>query len=183
MISAATVKMAQFYNLPSWIGAGLSDSKVPDAQAGYEFGINALTGALSGANIVYGAGALEAALTVDYAKLVLDCEGMKYIRKILGGIEVTEDTLALDVIHQVGPGGEFLNQKHTYDNMRTQSQVDVFSRGTRSAWAAAGGRDAAQAAYEKAAHILKTHQVTPLSDGAEEKIAKIIAEYEKQLGL
>ncbi len=183
MISAATVKMAQFYNLPSWIGAGLSDSKIPDAQAGYEFGINAMTGALSGANIVYGAGALEAALTVDYAKLILDCEGMKYIRKVLGGIQVTEETLALDVIHQVGPGGEFLNQKHTYDNMRLQSQVDVFSRDTRSTWAAAGSKDAAQVAYEKAMYILENHKVTPLPDGAEEEIARIIAGYERQQGL
>ena len=183
MISAATVKLAQRYNLPSWIGAGLSDSKLPDAQAGYEFGINALTGALSGANIVYGAGALEAALTVDYAKLVLDCEGMNYIRKILGGIKVTEETLALDIIHHVGPGGEFLNQKHTYDNMRIQSHVDVFSRNTRSAWTAAGSKDASAVAYEKAKQILEKHQVALLPEGAEEQIAKIIADYEKELGL
>jgi trimethylamine--corrinoid protein Co-methyltransferase len=183
MISAATVKMAQYYNLPSWIGAGLSDSMIPDAQSGYEFGINALNGALSGANIVYGAGALEAALTVDYAKLILDCEGMNYIRKILRGIEVTEETLALDLIHNVGPGGEFLYQKHTYDNMRSHSQVDVFTRSTRSAWVAAGSRDAAEAAYGKAKHILETHQVAPLPEGAEEKIAAIISGYEKELGL
>ena len=183
MISAATVKMAQFYNLPSWIGAGLSDSMVPDAQAGCEFGINAMNGALSGANIVYGAGALEAALTIDYAKLVLDCEGMSYIRKILGGLEVTRETIALDVIHKAGPGGEFLYQKHTYDHMRSHSQVDVFTRSTRSSWVAAGSKDAADAAYEKAAYILFNHQVAPLIPGAEETISEIIAEYEKELGI
>lgn len=183
MISAAAVKLAQYYDLPSWIGAGLSDSMLPDAQAGYEFGVNAFNGALSGANIVYGAGALESALTIDYAKLVLDCEAMNYIRRILGGIEVTEETMALDLIHKVGPGGEFLYQKHTYDNMRSHVQVDVFTRSARSAWAAAGKKDAAEKAYEKAKHILETHQATPLPAGAEEKIAKIIADYEKELGL
>lgn len=183
MISAAAVKLAQYYGLPSWIGAGLSDSMLPDAQAGYEFGINALNGALSGANIVYGAGALEAALMVDYAKLVLDCEAMNYIRKILRGIEITEETMALDLIHKVGPGGEFLYQRHTYDNMRSHSQVEVFTRSTRSAWAAAGSRDASEAAYEKAKHILETHRAAPLPAGAEEKIAEIIAGYEKELGL
>lgn len=183
MISAATVKLAQYYHLPSWIGAGLSDSMLPDAQAGYEFGINAFNGALSGANIVYGAGALEAALTVDYAKLILDCEAMNYIRKILKGIEVTEETLALDLIHKVGPGGEFLHQKHTYDNMRSHVQVDVFTRSTRSTWVTSGSKDAAEKAYEKAKHILENHQVTPLPADAEEKIAKIIADYEKELGL
>lgn len=183
MVSAATVKMAQFYDLPSWIGAGLSDSKLPDAQAGNEFGINALTGALSGANVVYGAGALEAALTVDYAKLVLDWEGMKYIRKILEGIRVTEETLALDLIHGVGPGGGFLNQRHTYDNRGIHSQVEVFSRSNRPQWEAAGSKDAAEVAYEKAKYILEHHQVTPLPAGAEEKIAKLIADYEKELNL
>lgn len=183
MISAATVKLAQYYDLPSWIGAGLSDSMLPDAQAGYEFGINAFNGALSGANIVYGAGALEAALTVDYAKLILDCEAMRYIRRILNGIEITEETIALDLIHKVGPGGEFLYQRHTYDNMRCHTQVEVFTRSTRSAWTAAGKKDAAEKAYEKARHILETHQAAPLPEGAEEKIAKIIADYEKELGL
>jgi trimethylamine--corrinoid protein Co-methyltransferase len=183
MISTAAVKLAQYYGLPSWIGAGLSDSMLPDAQAGYEFGINAFNGALSGANVVYGAGALEAALTIDYAKLVLDCEAMNYIRRILGGIEITEETIALDLIHKVGPGGEFLYQKHTYDNMKIHTQVDVFTRSTRSIWAAGGKKDAAEKAYEKAKHILETHQVAPLPAGAEEKIAKIIADYEKELGL
>ncbi|QOX64109.1 Trimethylamine methyltransferase MttB [Anoxybacterium hadale] len=183
MISAATVKMAQFYHLPSWIGAGLSDSMLPDAQAGCEFGINALNGALSGANIVYGAGSLEAALTIDYAKLVLDCEGMSYIRKILGGIEVTKETMALDIIHKAGPGGEFLYQKHTFDHMRSHSQVEVFTRSTRSAWTAAGAKDAADMAYDKAARILNTHQVAPLIPGAEEAIAKLIADFERELGL
>lgn len=183
MISTATVKMAKYYNLPSWIGAGLSDSKIPDAQSGYEFGINALTGVLSGANIVYGAGSLESALTVDYAKLVLDCEGMKYIRKIVGGIEVTEETLALDVIHKVGPGGDFLKQKHTLAHMRSQSQVEIFNRSTRASWTAAGGKDSAEAAYEKAMYILKNHIAEPLPEGAEEKISTIIADYQRELGL
>jgi trimethylamine--corrinoid protein Co-methyltransferase len=183
MISAAAVKMAQYYNLPSWIGAGNSDSMLPDAQAGYEFGINAMTGALSGANIVYGAGSLESALTVDYAKLVMDCEAMKYIRKILSGIEVNEYTLALDVIHKVGPGGEFLNQKHTMANMRSQSQVEVFTRASRSSWKASGSKNSAEKAYEKANQILRDHKVAPLPPGALEEIAEIMAEYEKELGL
>lgn len=183
MLSAALVKLAQYYDLPCWAGAGLSDSMLPDAQAGYEFGIQAVTCALSGANIVYGAGALESALTVDFAKLVLDCEAMSFVRRVLGGIEVTEESINLDLIQKVGPAGEYLYEKHTYDNMRIHSQVDVFTRGNRSIWKAAGSKDAAERAYEKAKHILATHQVAPLLEGAEEKIAKIIADYEKELGL
>lgn len=181
MISAATVKLAQFYNLPSWIGAGLSDSNLPDAQSGYEFGINALLGALSGANIVYGAGALEAALTIDYAKLVLDCEGMNYIRKILGGIEVTEETLAAELIHRVGHGGDFLSQKHTLAHMRSQSQAGVFNRNPRASWEAKGGLDAAEAAYRKAVSILENHKAAPLPEGASEAIKSLIIDYEKEV--
>lgn len=183
MISAAATKMAQFYNLPSWIGAGLSDSKLPDAQAGYEFAINALLGALSGANIVYGAGALESALTIDYAKLVMDAEAMGYIRKIINGIEITSDTLALDIIHEVGPGGEFLTHEHTFAHLKDQSQVKVFNRQTRTAWEAAGAMDTAENAYGKALQILETHKVAPLPQGAAEELTRIIDEYEIELGV
>ena len=181
MMSAASVKLAQYYGLPSWIGAGLSDSMLPDAQAGYEFGINALNGALSGANIVYGAGSLESALTVDYAKLILDCEAMTYIRRILSGIEVTEETMALDIIRKAGPGGGFLNLRHTYDNVRIHLQADIFNRSTRATWESAGSLDAAERAYTKAAEILKNHTPAPLPEGAEAKIAKIISDYEDEL--
>lgn len=183
LLSAALTQMARFYNLPSWVGAGLSDSKVPDAQVGYEFATNALLAALSGANIVYGAGALESALTIDYAKLIMDAEAMHHIRKIINGVQITPESLALDIIHEVGPGGEFLTHEHTFSHLKEQSQVSVFNRQTRTAWEAAGRKDAAEIAYEKAKQILENHRVAPLPQGSAEEVCRIIDEYEKELHL
>lgn len=183
LISVGAAKLAEYYRLPSWIGGGVSDSKIPDAQAAYEFTLNALTGALSGANIVYGAGVLESGLTQDYAKLVMDIETIKYIKRILGGVEINDETLALDIIHQVGPGGEFLTHEHTFHHMREQSQPILFNRKSRDAWIMNGGKDLTERAYEEALYIIEHHKAKSLSNGAIETMKNIIKDYEEELGL
>ncbi|MGI6630320.1 MAG: [trimethylamine--corrinoid protein] Co-methyltransferase [Bacillota bacterium] len=183
LISVGAAKLAQYYRLPSWIGGGVSDSKVPDAQAAYEFALNALTGALSGANIVYGAGVLELGLTQDYAKLVMDIEAIKSIKRIIGGVDIDDETLALDVINQVGPGGEFLTHEHTFRHMRELSQPHIFDRKTRDNWQKNGGKNATERAYEEAAYIISHHQAKSLPKGTQEEMKEIIENYEKELGL
>lgn len=183
MLSAGAVKMAQYYQLPSWIGGGVSDSKIPDAQAGYEYTMNALVGSLAGANIVYGAGALDLGLTIDYAKLLMDAEMIKYIKKIIGGIEFSDEALALEVIHKAGPGGEFMTSEHTFNHMRQQSQPKLFDRKSRDAWIEAGAKDATERAYEEAVNILANHKPQPLPKGAAEAIQAIISDYEAELGM
>lgn len=181
MLSAAIVKLAQFYELPSWVGSGLSDSKLADAQVGYEFGVTAMIVAMAGANVLFGGGALESGLTTDPRKLVMDCEAMANIRKTLQGIEVNEETLSLEVTHRVGPGEQYLRERQTFDNMRNQSVSSVFNRMTRAGWEDLGAMTAAQAACKKAKEILANHVVAPLPEGAEEKVAKIISDYEKEI--
>lgn len=183
LISAGAAKLAKYYRLPSWIGGGVSDSKLPDAQAGYEYALNALTGALTGANIVYGAGVLELGLTQDYAKLVMDIEAIKSIKKIIAGVSLSDEELALDVIDQVGPGGEYLTHDHTFHHMREQSQPKIFDRKTRDAWQKNRSTDAAERAYEEAAYIISHHQAKLLPDGAIESMKEIIKNYEEELGL
>jgi len=183
LISAGAAKLAEYYRLPSWIGGGVSDSKIPDAQAAYEFALNALTGALSGANIVYGAGVLELGLTQDYAKLVMDIEAIKSIKKIINGVEISDETLALNVIHQVGPGGEYLTHEHTFQYMREQSQPKLFDRRSRDAWQKSGSKDLTERAYEQAVHIINNHQPIPLPNGSIEKMKEIIRSFEEELGV
>ncbi|HWR45860.1 [trimethylamine--corrinoid protein] Co-methyltransferase [Sporomusa sp.] len=183
ILSAGAVKLAQFYRLPSWVGGGVSDSKLPDAQSGYEYTMNALLGSLAGANIVYGAGALEMGLTIDYAKLVMDAEMIRYIHTILRGFDFSEDALALDLIHQVGPSGEFLTSEHTHRHMREQSQPKLFDRRTRDAWKELGGKEVTERAYEEAIRIMSTHKPAPLPSGAAETIHQIIFDYESELGI
>jgi len=182
MISAALTRLAHYYELPCLVGGGLSDSKLPDCQAAYEFALSATVAALSGAHFVYGAGALESGLTFDYAKLIMDCEQIRRIQHLRRGMPISSDALALDVIKTVGPGGDYLIRQHTIDNMGTLSQADLFDRRNRSMWMnKTGGKDLTERAYEKANHVLATHEPAPLPGGAAETMRRIITEYEAEL--
>ncbi|MDR1797419.1 MAG: trimethylamine methyltransferase family protein [Clostridiales Family XIII bacterium] len=183
LMGAATVRMAAYYGLPSWIGAGISDSKLPDAQTGYEFGIGTLLGALAGVNVIYGAGALESGLLTDYAKLVMDCEALTFVRRVLDGLRVDEEEIALELIQSKGPLTDFLREKHTFRHMREQVPVTVFDRQSRDTWLADGGRRAEEKAYARAQEILQEHEAPPVPEAAREAMARIIAGRERALGL
>lgn len=183
ILSAGAIKLAQYYQLPSLVGGGISDSKAPDAQAGYEFAMNSLIGSLAGGNVVYGAGALELGLTIDFAKLVMDADAIANIRRVCQGISITDEQMAVDLINEVGPAGEFMSARHTFEHMREQSHPGIFNRDNRSIWEAAGKKDATERAYEKAMAVLAEHQPEALPGGAAEEIAQIIADFEKELKL
>jgi trimethylamine--corrinoid protein Co-methyltransferase len=184
IFSAGLAQLAQYYKLPSWVGGGHSDSKTPDAQAAYESGLTATVSALAGANIVYGAGGLESGLTFDYAKLIMDAEQLRRINKVLGGIDITDETIALDIIKEVGPGGEFTSHDHTYKHMRKMSQFQLFDRRNRYAWMKkTGGRDITERAYEQAKYILENHKPAPLPEGVYQAMRAIVEEYEEELGV
>lgn len=183
IISAGMAKMAQYYGLPCLVGGGgFTDSKIADTQAAYEGALNSLTAALAGANIIFGAGAVNQLLTIDYAKLVMDAEMFRMVTKIVRGIDVTDETLALDVIHEVSPGGEFLTHAHTRKHMRAMSRSDLFDWNTREAWVEAGEKDLTERAYERVRFILENHKPKPLPEGAIEMMRSIIGDYEAELG-
>ncbi|MCF8069215.1 MAG: trimethylamine methyltransferase family protein [Desulfobacterales bacterium] len=182
MLSVAIAKMAQYYKLPSWVGGGASDSKLPDAQAAYDFSLNAMAAAMAGANIIYGPGTIESALTFDYAAFIMDAEQCSRIMKLVQAFEISEETMALDVIHDAGPAGEYMTKRHTMDHMRELSQAGLFDRASRERWEKnTGGKDLTERAYDKAAGILKTHQPLPLVEGAAEAMRNIIETYEAEL--
>ncbi|MBW2059510.1 MAG: trimethylamine methyltransferase family protein [Deltaproteobacteria bacterium] len=183
LVAAGTAQLAQYYRLPCLVGGAMSDSKIPDAQAAYETALSTLTAALAGANIIFGAGALDQLLTFDFAKLVMDVEFMGMVARVTRGIEVSDESMALDVIDQVGPGGEFMTHDHTYDHMGEISKSRLFDRNTREVWLAAGGRDLTEQAYEKAMSILKKHQPRDLPKGAAEAMHSIVEEYEREIVL
>ena len=182
MIGAGLAAIARHYDLPCWVGGGHSDSKLPDAQAAYEATLTATVSALGGANIVYGAGCLDQGLTFDFAKLVMDAEMIRNIHKTLEGIVISEETLGLDVIHEVGPGGQFLATRHTVDHMRSLSRSNLFDRRNREGWnTASQGRDLTQRAYKEAAKIVKTHTPAPLPGKAPDKIRSLLQTWEAEL--
>ena len=172
LIQAGMAQMAQHYKVPSFGTAGLSDSKMPDVQAGYEKASVALTVALAGGNFIHdAAGQLESAMTVAYEQYVIDNDIVGTVLRAVKGIEVSEETLAIDVIDKVGPGGNFLAEEHTLKHMRSEFfSPQVSDRGTRAQWEADGALDGRERALRIARETLATHQALAIPDEMGKKI-------------
>mgnify|MGYP000418683469 CR=1 FL=1 len=181
MMGRAAAQMAKFYDLPSAIATGVTESKSTDIQAAYETAINLTQVAMSRPPIIYGIGSIESGLTFDLAKVILDCEHIRHLLMAIDGIPVDEYQLAYEQIREVGPGGTYLLQKQTMDNMRKQSDVTVFDRNPRESWEKKGSPNALDAACQKAIDIIENHTPKALPDGAEKEIASLIREYEASI--
>lgn len=148
---------------------------MPDAQAGHEKTLTGMCAAMAGANLIYGAGMLDSGLIFSYTQLVIDNDIFKMIRKVMQGMCVDDENLALDIIHAVGPGGDFLMQAHTMKYMRTLPSVpNVLDRSNRETWLAGGGKWLAEAAAEKAADVLARHKPDPLSDAVKADLRRVV---------
>jgi trimethylamine--corrinoid protein Co-methyltransferase len=159
LINAAGAQMAQFYKLPFYATGGMTDAKVLDAQSGYESAITNMLCALAGANFIHdAAGLMEFALTVCYEKYVIDNEILGMVMRAVEGIKVNDDTLAFDLIKEVGPGGNFVTAKHTRRFMRSEHYQPLLSdRDSREDWGAKGRKTTWKRAAEKAKEILSQH--------------------------
>jgi len=134
--------------------------------------------------MIYGLGMIDLGMTLDFAQLVVDNEIAKMVRTVVGGIPVTDEALAVDVIRKVGAGGHFLMEDHTIKHMRTvQSQSKLFDRTTRQSWAERGSKDLATRAAEETRYILEHHKPTPLPPGVGNKLREIIEAAEKEWGV
>lgn len=128
--------------------------------------------------MIYGLGMLESGITFDYGQLVLDCEFARMIKHTIQGVPVNDDTLAIDSIKAVGPGGDFFMHEHTFNYMRDQSKPELIDRKVRGAWEKSGAATAYERAMEKVRFILANHQPEPLPDHVLEKIRNIVLETE-----
>jgi trimethylamine--corrinoid protein Co-methyltransferase len=138
--------------------------------------------ALAGANIIYGLGMLDMGMTLNWAQLVMDNDFAGMIKHIVRGIPVIDETLAVDVIHEVGPFGDFISHEHTRKHMKTlQSQPRLIDRRRRDFWQQLGGTDLAHRAREEAKHILKTHKPDPLSPEVASTICSIVEAADAEL--
>ncbi|MCL0082253.1 trimethylamine methyltransferase family protein [Dehalococcoidia bacterium] len=156
LLNAAGAQMAHFYKLPFYATGGMTDSKVLDSQSGYESAISGLLCALAGANFIHdAAGLMEFALTVSYEKFVIDNEILGMVMRAVEGIKVNDETLAFDLIKQVGPGGNFVTAKHTRRLMRSEHyQPSLSDRNSRQDWEAKGERLTWQRAAERVEEIM-----------------------------
>lgn len=165
LMNAAVAQLGQFYNLPVYNSSGLTDAKVPDIQAGYEKGITGLAAALAGANYIHhSAGFLESMLTVAYEQYVIDDDINGSIMRAVRGIEITDETLSVDLIDQVCRGeGHFLGTQQSLELMTTEYYYPhTGDRQRREDWEADGRLDMWERARRKARRILETHQPEPI---------------------
>lgn len=150
-------QMARYYNVPSGGYIGLSNSKINDAQSGFETGMSVTAGYLGGADILNMAGLLDALMAFDFAKAAIDNEIALMLKQIKRGFEFSEANLALDQIAEVGPGGMFAGTEHTLERMKTGMLLsEIADRDPRATWAERGGLDAQARALKKVKEIL-TH--------------------------
>lgn len=133
--------------------------------------------------MIYGPGMLESGITFDYGQLVLDCEFARMIKHAVQGVPVNDETLAVGLIKETGPGGDFLMHSHTFKYMRQQSDTELIDRKMRGPWEAAGGPSAYDRAMEKVRYILKNHNPEPLANDVLVKIRSIVVETEKEMGI
>ena len=148
-------QMARFYNIPSGGYIGLTNSKINDAQSGYETGMSVVAGYLGGVDIFNMGGLLDALMAFDFAKAVIDNDTAMMVKRIRRGFEFSEENLALDLIAEVGPGGMFADTEHSLEHMRTTMYLtDIADRDPRQQWSEAGASDAQARAIQRVKEIL-----------------------------
>jgi trimethylamine--corrinoid protein Co-methyltransferase len=165
LMNAAAAQLGQFYGLPVYNSSHLTDAKIPDIQAGYEKGITGTMAALAGSNYIHhAAGFLESLLTVAYEQYVIDDDINGSILRALRSIEVTDETLSVDVIDAVCKGeGHFLGSAQSLALMNSEYYYPhTADRRSRAAWEEAGALDMRETARHKARHLLATHQPEPI---------------------
>jgi trimethylamine--corrinoid protein Co-methyltransferase len=179
MIHAGCSQMAQSYRIPYYSTAGMSDSKLVDCQAGYESGMGSLLVAMSGANFIHdAAGLMEFDLTASYEKVVIDNEILARTHRVLRGIEVNDDTIALDLMLEVGPGNDYLGQEHTVKYMRSEFAPHLISdRERREKWESDGAKDTYVRAKEVARKILSEHKPLPVDPAIVKALRKKYAHF------
>jgi trimethylamine--corrinoid protein Co-methyltransferase len=182
LVTAIAQLGCELYGLPTE-GIGLTCDGFVTEQALFQKAQNTIMLCLAGGTLNLGAGIVEGVMALSPAQLIIDNEIVLIARRLARGIEVNEDTLAVEVIDSVGPRSHFLEDKHTLDHIRTGELIDteIFERCNREAWESMGRKDLVQKAREKAFDILKRHEVEPLSEDVLKELKAIVSKAGKDL--
>ena len=176
-LQALNAQMARFYNIPSNIGTFASSAKTSDWECGVKNAISCMMSMLSKADMMCGGGLIGCAAVFALDQMVLDCENFDLAQRTLRGIKVDAETIALDVIDKVGPGGQYIKEKHTIKHLREMWQPAILHAGSYSDWERKGKRDPIELAREKVKEILASHKPDIKQCGAD--IDDILKTYER----
>ncbi len=171
MLHMAFAQIARFYNVPAGGYVGLTNSKLNDAQAGYETGMSGIAGVLGGMDMFNIGGLIDALKTFDFAKAVIDDEMAQMMKRMKHGIHFSEDDLGLDLIKQIGPGGSFITAKHTTSRMKTEAvMTKIADRDARTIWEKKGATDTQAKAMKKAKDLMNVNTAPLISAELDEQI-------------
>jgi trimethylamine---corrinoid protein Co-methyltransferase len=181
LFGAATNALADFYRVPLSMGAFATGAKTTDWQAGLENGLSSFMASVVGSDMLLGAGLLDGSRIWSYEQLMLDVEIHGIVRAMLDGIRVDDETLALDVVRNVGPGGDFLTQTHTRRHMRELWQSRYLDRRPYGQWETDPGAKRGLA-LQRAQELLRDHHPEPLDPTIDAELSRIIAASQAEAG-
>jgi trimethylamine--corrinoid protein Co-methyltransferase len=176
LTKAAIAQLGRWYGIPTWGYAGCSDAKVLDEQAAVEALLSVLMAQFSGANLIHDVGYMESGLTTSFEMIVLTDELVTMTNQLMKGIDIGEETLMLDEIDSVGPGGHFMDTDQTLSRFRDFWYPGLLDRGRREQWLAAGATTLGQRLNARVKQILKEHQPKPLQAESKRRIQEILAQ-------
>jgi trimethylamine--corrinoid protein Co-methyltransferase len=177
LLSAAMTNVAQYLGLPMFSTAGCSDAKTLDQQAAIEATLSIAFAALSGANLIHDVGYLESGLQGSYDMLVLADEIIGMVKRVLRGVPVDAERLALDVIDRVGPGGHYLMDDHTLRFFRTEFWMPaLLDRANHETWQANGAKTLAARVHDRVLDLIAEYEPPHLPDKIERQLEAIVAQ-------
>ena len=181
LTNSAFADLYHYYGIPMWSTVG-SDAQCLDAQAAMEHAFGTLMAALDGANLIHDIGYMGQGLLGNPAAIVMCDEIISYVKRIIRGFDVSRESISLDVIQEVGPGGSFVTQRHTANHFRQELwQPKHLNRDTPKSWAREGSKSYEETVTQKALDILETHQPEPLPEDVQRKVNRIAKRAEKEL--
>jgi trimethylamine--corrinoid protein Co-methyltransferase len=168
------VELAHRYGLPIFGLTGCSDSKLPDEQAAAEAAFSILLETLAGAQMAHDVGYLDSGMTNSIEQIVICDELISYTKQFMKELEVNDETLALDIIDELGPDGNFMATTHTVKHYKEDWYPKLFDRHNYDGWEKAGAKTLRQRAHEKALNILEQHHPEPLPADVQQQIDFIV---------
>jgi trimethylamine--corrinoid protein Co-methyltransferase len=182
LFMAGLTELAHYAGLPLWQTGGCTDSKTFDGQAMIEGSTSVFFSALTGGDLCHDVGYTESAMTGSLFQLCAMDEAIGYARRITRGIEVNDDTLAVDVINNVGPNGHYLKQNHTRRHFRSEFWYpNLLDRQDFESWTLTGEKTMKDRTIARVRDILATHQPSEVKPETEEVIEKVLAEAEERV--
>jgi trimethylamine--corrinoid protein Co-methyltransferase len=184
LLSSAAIEMARYYELPVEGSGGGTDTHAPGVQATLERAMNAMLPMLSWPDLMVGAGLLGGSMILSLEQLLIDAEMFRMSKQAHRGILTHDEKWLDEVIQRVGPGGNFLGEKSTRDNLRSGEWLipHLGVHDTLNAWENAGKKDVVEEAREKVEHILSTHKPLPLGEDVDMELNKIIKRAQESSG-